>query len=384
MLDCRRFLQTLRRRGVAFWAGVPDSLLEPFCAAVAAESEPGRHVITANEGAAVALAAGHHLATGGVGLVYLQNSGLGNTVNPLTSLADPEVYSIPMLLLIGWRGAPGVKDEPQHVKQGRVMLPMLDALEVAHRVLPLEDAAAEGVVAELIDEARRRSAPVALVARKSTFGPYPPPRPAGAELPLCREDVVRLVVEALGAGDVLVSTTGKTSREVFELRAARGDGHGRDFLTVGCMGHASQIALGIALAQPRRRVWCLDGDGALIMHMGSLAVIGTQPCGNLRHVVVNNGAHESVGGQPTAGFAIDVPAIALACGYAAARRAESGAEARAGLSWLAQAGGPALLEVRVRQGSRPDLGRPTTTPAENKRDFMDFLRHGEPSRVKAG
>ncbi|MFK7896620.1 MAG: phosphonopyruvate decarboxylase [Myxococcota bacterium] len=373
MIEPAAYFECLAKHGIHFFAGVPDSLLKDFCAYVTDHAEPSRDVIAANEGAAIALATGHHLGTGDLALVYMQNSGLGNTINPLTSLTDPEVYRVPMLLMVGWRGEPGEPDEPQHVKQGRVTLATLDALEIPYLIHPENLEEAEAALAQAIQQARTDSTPVALVVRAGTFAPYALQNKRPDQFEMKREQAVAGVAEGLSSEDIIVSTTGKTSRELFEHRAARGESHAGDFLTVGSMGHASQIALGIALSQPERQIVCLDGDGALIMHMGSLAVSGTRGTPNFKHIVVNNGAHDSVGGQSTAGYEIDLPGIARACGYREARCVESAAEMPDALTWLRAAEGPVLLEIRVDKGARSDLGRPTTTPNENKRALMKKL-----------
>ncbi|MGB0618155.1 MAG: phosphonopyruvate decarboxylase [Myxococcota bacterium] len=373
MLDCKTCFDHLGRLGIDFYAGVPDSLLKDLCAYIADHASPDRQFIAANEGAAIALAAGHHLATGKVGLVYMQNSGLGNTVNPLTSLADPEVYRIPMILLIGWRGEPGRPDEPQHVKQGRITLSSLDALEVPYEILPDAPEEAEAVLSRSVERARASSSPQAIVVRAGTFAPYKLRNEAPDLYEMTREDAVQGLAARLGAEDMVVATTGKTSRELFEFRAATDAGHASDFLTVGSMGHASQIALGIAVERPNRQILCFDGDGALIMHMGSLALSGQRGPENFKHVVLNNGAHDSVGGQPTVAHAIDIPAIARACGYREARRIERAEEIEEAMAWLLETPGPALLEVMTKPGARSDLGRPTTTPVDNKRAFMENL-----------
>ena len=359
--------------GVSFFAGVPDSLLKDFCAYVTDHTDPSRHVITANEGSAIGLVMGHHLATGELGLVYMQNSGLGNTVNPLTSLADPLVYGIPMLLVVGWRGEPGVKDEPQHAKMGKVTLETLQAVGVPITELPADEEQAQEAVAAALADARERSAPHALVVRKGVFETYKlqskPPQP----YPLSREQVIQALTETMPSDAVVISTTGKPSRELFEARAARGEPH-RDLLIVGGMGHCSQIALGVALQRPDRQVYCLDGDGAVLMHMGGLAIIGSLGPRNYRHLVLNNAAHDSVGGQPTVGFQTDFCAVARACGYRSAERVDAEAELAAALERFAVAEGPAMLEVRIKIGARSDLGRPTMTPVELKQAFMSHVK----------
>lgn len=360
------FVSHLEALGVRSFFGVPDSLLKAFGQCVMGSVPTERHVITANEGAAVGMAMGHHMATGEIGLVYLQNSGLGNTVNPLMSLADPEVYGVPMLLLIGWRGEPGVRDEPQHVKQGRVMKAMLDAMEIPHLVLEGETEADAAIATRAIEIARGNSTPVVLVARDSTFEPEVQPvtygLPGLASLPT-REAALAATIGMIDDA-AIVATTGMLSRELFELRAATGAGGDQDFLTVGGMGHAVAIALGVAQASSRE-TWCLDGDGAMLMHMGSLATVGHVAGSNFFHAVFNNGVHDSVGGQPTSIVAVDVPAIARAAGYRSATRVERLTEIPAAIASMRLAGGPALLEIRVRPGARGDLGRPTRTPRES-------------------
>jgi phosphonopyruvate decarboxylase len=355
--------------GVSFFTGVPDSLLKHYCAHLEAAVDGDRHVIAANEGSALALGIGHHLGTGGTPLVYLQNSGLGNLVNPVLSLAAPGVYAVPAVLLVGWRGEPDRPDEPQHLTQGRVTPQQLEVMDVPFRVLPTEPEQARDVAREVVALAGAQSRPSALLVRAGTFSAGPAGG-TGVELSdLGREEAVGAVLDAAGPDALVVATTGMIGREVFEHRARRGEPP-RDFLTVGGMGHASSVALGLALSRPDRSVVLLDGDGAALMHLGALAVIGERAPANLRHVVLNNGAHDSVGGQPTAARAVDLPGIASACGY---RAAESVSTARA----LADAvrrclarPGPALVEVRVRRGARGDLGRPTSSPRENKAAFM--------------
>jgi phosphonopyruvate decarboxylase len=367
------FFNLLREKGISFYTGVPDSLLKEFCSFVNDNVPAKNHIITANEGAAVSLASGYYLATGNPALVYMQNSGLGNSVNPLLSLADKEVYSIPVLLLVGWRGEPGKKDEPQHIKQGKVMLKMLESMEIEHAVLGETIEQAGEVVDEALRIMKEKNSPYVIAVREGTFEKYSADETSGSEYELSREEAIEIVLQSLGVNDIVVSTTGKASREVFEYRKRNSQGHEKDFLTVGSMGHSSQIALGIALSKPDARVINLDGDGSVIMHMGSLAVIGTTAPQNLYHIVLNNGAHESVGGQPTAGFMIDLPKVASACGYKLSIRANNSLELFSAINILAEAEGPVFLEIRVNKNSRKDLGRPDTSPKENKKSFMKFL-----------
>jgi len=374
MVHPKQFVGALAHAGVTFFTGVPDSLLKDFLAYVEAEVPAERHITAANEGGAIGIAAGYHLATGKVPAVYMQNSGLGNAVNPLTSLADKEVYAIPLVLIVGWRGEPGVKDEPQHVKQGRITTALLETLEIPYAVIdPGMDAqAVAGEVARIVEVARAGSRPAALVIRAGVFEPHhTAARPAAYALG--REEAIAMVIGGLSLGDIVVSTTGKISRELYESRKHRGEGTQNDFLTVGSMGHASQIALGIARQKPGRQVVCLDGDGATLMQLGGLATIGWVKPKNFRHIVLNNCAHESVGGQPSAAAATDLAAAARSCGYASVLTVETKADLEEALRTLPAVPAPAFLEIKVSLGSRKDLGRPKETPQENKKGFMDYL-----------
>jgi phosphonopyruvate decarboxylase len=364
--------ETLTAAGVTFWTGVPDSLLKHFCAYITDHVPAERHVITANEGSAVALAAGHYIATGSLPLVYCQNSGLGNLVNPLLSLADRKVYSIPMVIMIGWRGQPGVKDEPQHEKQGEVMLAMLDAMGTPTHTLELSAGDEENAarLRKAAEDAVRISGPVAVAVPAKLFESHSLQKRPPDIGTLKREAAIEAIVDRLGESDVVVSTTGMISRELYELRERRNQGHHRDFLTVGSMGHCSQIALGVALRKPDRKVICLDGDGSVLMHMGGLATIGALAPANFVHIVLNNAAHDSVGGQPTVADRVDLPAIARACGY---RHALCARDLPSDLEDALAHTGPVLLEVRVARGARSDLGRPKSSPLDNRRDLMEWL-----------
>ncbi len=391
------YYEFLRREGCDFYAGVPDSLLSAFCTCVQDQMERQglrqNFWITANEGAAVAMAIGHYLGqprgTNSVPVVYLQNSGLGNTLNPIISMADPLVYSIPILLMVGWRGELGEgteevgkqrKDEPQHRKQGRVTIGWLQASGIPYAVLPAELAAAQEVTRNLLRRAKDEACPVALIVRKESFGAYPAPRAAAPALELEREAAIALLLDSLPAGPV-VATTGMISRELFEQREKRGESHDKDFLVVGAMGHAAAIAQGLTLALQQQGadqfpVYCLDGDGSLLMHMGSLAIAGLAAgasLGRFKHIVLNNGAHDSVGGQPTVALALDMPALARTCGYRWADSCACAAELPDLLKSLLQAEGPALLEIKVKKGARKELGRPTLTPLEIKSQYQSYL-----------
>jgi len=362
MILVKSFVSLLSNNGITFFTGVPDSLLKSFCAYIT-DNQPGNHIIAANEGGAVGLAAGHHLATGKTALVYMQNSGQGNAINPLASLADPDVYSIPMILLVGWRGEPGVHDEPQHVKQGKITIPLFETMGIPTSVIP--DEGWEAVVENAARKSVSENRPVALIVRKGLFEPYELKNKKANLTDTPREEVIERILREYGNEAAIVSTTGMISREVYETRIRLGQDHSRDFLTVGSMGHASMIALGVAKAKPKQLVICLDGDGSSIMQMGNMAIAGQSGCENLLHIVLNNAAHDSVGGQPTVAGAINLSEVAQACGYSVAPFIP-------GVRCSAY-GQPTFMEIQVAKGARKDLGRPKEPPRTNKALFMKTL-----------
>ena len=377
MISPKSFYEALANEGVEFFTGVPDSLLKEFCAYVDAVTEPHAHIIAANEGTAIGIGSGFFLATGKLPLVYLQNSGLGNAINPLLSLADPEVYSLPMVVLVGWRGMPGVKDEPQHIKQGRVTPALLNAIEVPWQEVDGDSVKAQAAVSWATQTARNSSAPVVLLAHKDVFSGTEKSRPqtAMANAKLSRERAIALISSSLEPDTTVVSTTGMISRELYEQRVALRQPRSSDFLTVGSMGHASQIALGIANSRPEIDVACIDGDGSVLMHMGGMATIGSRRVGNILHIVLNNGVHDSVGGQPTVSPQISFPNIARACGYDfVGETASTESEVRDAISKMGSMPGRRFLEVVVLPGSRPDLARPKESPLENRDIFTKKLR----------
>jgi len=373
MISPETLFNAISGQGIDFFAGVPDSLLKYFCAFVTDHVPSERHVITSNEGNAIALAIGRYLGTGHMSLVYMQNSGIGNAINPIISLADNEVYGIPMLVMVGWRGEPGKKDEPQHVKQGRIMTALLDSLELPWFLLVSESKEAVNLVTRACAIANKKNSPVVLLVQRGCFEPYKLKSEIKTDYEMNREQAIRLIISRLSMDELVVSTTGKTSRELYELRRSQHQVHVKDFLTIGGMGHASSIALGLACAQPSRKVICLDGDGAVLMHMGSLAMIGQSGVKNILHIVINNGAHDSVGGQPTVGFSIDLGGIARSCGYRSVRSVKDAGALDKVISELLHSEGPSLLEVKTNRGARKDLGRPILTPKESRDALMDNI-----------
>ena len=376
MINTHDFIEGLKKANITFVTGVPDSLLKDICAHITSHFHSKNHIIATNEGSAVALAIGHHLATSQPALVYLQNSGLGNLINPLCSLADPKVYAIPMVLMIGWRGEittnkVQLADEPQHIKQGVVTLSTLETLGIPYQVIDTTTTTIDNVLLKAASDSIKRSGPVAIVVRKNTFLNYSLTTRQEQNYELSREDAIRNILESLPDDAAIVSTTGMASRELFELRKQSNQGHQRDFLTVGGMGHASQIAAGIALTRPDKTVVCIDGDGALLMHTGGLAI--SADSSNLKHIVLNNEAHDSVGGQPTKGNVLRFDHIAKCMGYHHTGLATNERELSEQLVKMIKAEGSTFLEVRCNRGFRKDLGRPDRSPVENKKSFMKFL-----------
>lgn len=358
-----------------FFTGVPDSQLKALCDYLMNTFgiDPKHHIIAANEGNCTALAAGYHLATGKVPVVYMQNSGQGNIINPVASLLNDKVYAIPMIFVIGWRGEPGIHDEPQHIYQGQVTVKLMEDMDIRSFILSKETSEEEltDVMAGFQEELSRGKN-VAVIVRKDALT-YGEKVTYSNDHTMTREEIIRHIAAASGA-DPVVSTTGKASRELFEIREAAGQGHQYDFLTVGSMGHSSSIALGVALNKPDTKVWCIDGDGAVLMHMGAMAVLGANAPENLIHIVINNGAHETVGGMPTVAAGVDLVAIARACGYPYAVSVSDAESLDRELALARERHCLSLIEVRCSIGARADLGRPTTTALENKQNFMNYLQ----------
>lgn len=360
-----------KTKNVEFFSGVPDSVLSGLSSSIDDLIKEKTHIIAANEGNALALAMGHFMSTCKTGVVYLQNSGLGNIVNPLTSLADRDVYNVPVFLLIGWRGEPGQKDEPQHVKQGRITPQLLDVLGVPYWIMA-ENCDTEKVLSDAWETMLETGSPVAILIKKGLIE-----TPKTFSIPskpneLTREEAISTIIGHEVSKDVFVVTTGMAGRELFELRKKQNQVHD-DFLTVGGMGHASSIALGIAISRPDKRIICLDGDGALIMHMGALPVIGDLKPKNFIHVLLNNGAHDSVGGQSTVGDKMDVRSLVISCGYKSYFRASNIKQVNEVWKEIELSNGPVMLEIKISKGARKNLGRPTSTPIENKVRFMSKL-----------
>ena len=369
-MDVRDFVRII---GADFYTGVPDSQLRALCDHLmdAYGIDPHHHIIAANEGNATAIAAGYHLATGKAAVVYMQNSGEGNTINPIASLLAGDVYAIPCIFVIGWRGEPGVHDEPQHIYQGRVTCQLLEDMGIGYEIISADTGINElGIVMERFKERLAQGHSVAFVIRKDALiydGHIRYQNDDG----LIREQVIQHIT-AVSGDDPVISTTGKASRELFETREKCGLPHSTDFLTVGSMGHCSSIALGVAL-NTEKTVWCIDGDGAVLMHLGALPIIAHHCPQNLIHIVINNGAHETVGGQPTVAGGICLSDVARACGYPYAVTVADEQSLDRELGAAKYRGELSFIEVKCRIGSRKDLGRPTITTLENKERFMKYL-----------
>ena len=360
---------------VDFYTGVPDSLLKPLCNYLmdAYGIDSKHHMIAANEGHCTAIAAGYHLATGKVPAVYMQNSGEGNVINPLASLLNDKVYAIPMIFIVGWRGEPGVHDEPQHIYQGEVTVKLLEDMDVAAYVVTKETTEEElDAQMQVFRSLLAKGKDVAFVVKKGALS-FEKNVEYSNKNHMRREEIIEHIVN-VSKEDPILSTTGKASRELFEIREKNGQSHKYDFLTVGSMGHTSSIALGVALQKPQQKIWCIDGDGAMLMHMGAMAVIGANKPSNLVHIVINNGAHETVGGLPTVASEINLVKMAEACGYPYAVRVSEFEQLDKELQAAKERRELTLIEVECAIGAREDLGRPTTTALENKENFMRYLQ----------
>ena len=373
MINVKDLFNLLKENNVNCFCGVPDSLLKDFCAFVTDNTNEKEHTITANEGNAIGLASGHYLATGNPALVYMQNSGIGNCVNPLLSLTDEDVYNIPLLMFIGWRGEPNKKDEPQHIKQGKVTDKLLEAMGIKYSIMPDNFENAKVLIQNAFQYMKETNCPYAFMIKKGTFEKYSLLNKKQSSYTLKREDAIETVINKLNEADIIVSTTGHISREVYETRERLNQSHKQDFLTVGSMGHSSSIALGIALEKSERTVYCFDGDGAFLMHEGALGVNASKHLKNFKHIVFNNEAHDSVGSQPTVANVIDMSQIALNSGYKKAYSVSNKDELDEILPQFIADTCTSLLEIKVKCGAREDLGRPKEKPQENKKIFMENL-----------
>lgn len=364
MINTKDFYDYLINKNMDFFTGVPDSLLKNLCACIKENSPKNKNIITANEGNAIGIVSGYHMSTGKCGIVYMQNSGIGNTVNPLLSLADEDVYSIPMLLIVGWRGEPGIKDEPQHKKQGKVTLDLFKTMGIETLIL---DSNYQEQIDYCLNYMKENNKPIALIVKKDTFSEYKIEK----EKPiynLTREESLKTIIDCLNENDFIVSTTGKTSREIFEIREQNNQEHSNDFLTVGSMGHTASIAFGMSLGTDKN-IYCIDGDGSFIMHMGGLSVIGQNCPKNFKYILINNGAHESVGGQPTVAFNLNIEQILKGFGFNKVFIATTKEEIVLSINYIKE-NELSVLVINTKQGSRENLGRPTTTPQENKLQLM--------------
>ena len=350
MLDQEKIYNLFVENGVSFFTGVPDSYLNGFCNYILKNAPANKNVIAANEGNAIGIAAGHYMATKEVPLVYMQNSGLGNTINPLASLCDENVYKIPVILLIGWRGQPDTGDWAQHKLQGEITPKLLEVMNIPYAVLDDDYERSSEKIVKAIKESRATRKPYGLIAPKGVM--------AGEKLnnkddvyPLSREEAIEIVLNEMPENTIYSATTGRATRELFFLRERRNETKNHDFLNVGSMGHASSVALGIALEKPDRKVVVFDGDSAAIMHLGALTMMSKLNVPNYIHVILNNGAHESVGGQPSAGHLVDFTKIADASGYnTVGKPVTNKAELIDAINKLKNSGKASLIDVRIHKG----------------------------------
>jgi len=363
-MDSKTFIDNL---GINFFTGVPDSVLNSFCFELLADKNKTVK-IGVNEGACLAMAAGHYVATKNVPCVFMQNSGLGNIVNPYTSLANEKVYGIPMLFVVGWRGEPGVKDEPQHAFMGEITDKLLETLEIEYKVIDKDTTIKElGDTMRIFREKFAEGKSCAFIIKKGALlGDAKGGNTSNYEI--VREKAIEIIISKTGGEHLVVSSTGKISRELFEIRKKLGQSHSQDFLTVGSMGFASSIAFQIANELPERKIVCIDGDGAALMHLGAMATIGENIPKNFTHIILDNESHESVGGMPTDSKNVDWVGLAKSLGYKSAKVVLHYKDLEK--HDLFDGG---LLVVKTNKTSRGDLGRPTTTAKENIKNFMEEI-----------
>ena len=374
MVDQKQLFEALGKLGVDFFTGVPDSLLNDFCLYLVKNIPDGHHVMAANEGNAIAIAAGHYLATGSIPIVYMQNSGIGNATNPLLSLTHECVYGIPMVLVIGWRGDPSINDHAQHKKQGELTPVLMKNMDIPYEILDAEDTVVDKF-SWAVAKAKEISSPVALITKKAILTENIKKQ----EYPECslmnREEAISAVIDVLGSDAVYLGTTGRATRELHEQLKAHGVGEGHEFQNVGSMGHVSSVGLGIALAKPEKKVVVFDGDAAAVMHMGALATNCRYKAGNMIHIVLNNGVNESVGGQPSAGYIVNLTVAAEACGY---RTPGHAVEAKLELQSIIRnykiGEMPLFIDVHVRQGIRGDMPKLIIDHKAQKQALMEILK----------
>ncbi len=371
MISPSDFSKKLHELGFDTAVGVPDSTFKGLISYFSSQAL-FRHIIASNECEAMGIAAGYYLAHRAPALVYMQNSGFCKSLNPYTSMLSADVYGIPALMLVGWRGEPGLKDEPQHKMMGRIMLDLFKTMEIEYSIL--DESQWENQLSAARDYLSRCRRPFIIAVKSKLFDDFKIPLKEECRASMTREEALDIIVGNTSNRTVFISTTGKTSRELFEIREQRGQSHGPDFYTVGSMGCASAIAFGVGLADSPREIFILDGDGAAIMQLGSMATIGHYKNPHLKHIILDNHAHESTGGQPTVSGSIDFIAIGRACGYEYAASVDNPADLKKSLQSLENNGLLSLLVVRIKKGSRPNLGRPTTTPRENRDAFITFFQ----------
>jgi phosphonopyruvate decarboxylase len=372
MINCNDLANVFKKNDLIFFTGVPDSTFKDWMKFLSDENDL-TNIVTCNECEAIAVSTGYHLATEKIGIVYMQNSGLGKTVNPITSLASKEVYAIPIILMIGWRGQPGEKDEPQHKMMGRIMLQLLDTLEIPHKILADNIEEAEKIIIEMKKITEEKKSPVAIIVKENIFEKYIPKNISETYYEMSREDAIKTITDNIDNTSVIISTTGKTSRELFEQRIIRGE-KPKDFYTVGSMGCSASIAAEIALQKPERKIYCLDGDGAVLMQMGALSTIGSYKPKNFIHIILDNASYDSTGGQPTNSENVNFEQVAIACSYNHVKTVKTKNDLVNSINETKLIEGPNMIIVKVNKGARKDLGRPTLTPVENKETFMKFLK----------
>ena len=373
MIKASQLINLLTKEELNFITGIPCSILKDFLSGLSEKKGQIEHIIATSEEEAMSIGVGYYLATAKIPIVYMQNSGLARSVDVLTSLANKEVYNVPILLLISWRGDPSKKDEPQHLKMGKITPKILKTLNIPYTVL----SDSKPKIVKEIKVAKKylenNSLPYAIIIKKGLIKPDQTKKQKDVYL-LSREETIKIIINNLKNDEVIISTTGKTSRELFEYRETKKQSHKTDFYTVGSMGCSAAIALGIALGKPKKKIFVFDGDGSVLMQMGSLATIGHYLPKNFYHIIFDNNTYDSTGGQKTVSDTVNFNKIAFACGYKNVKTVFTQKKLVNIIQNLKMSSGPKMLVIKIKNGSRKDLGRPTITPSENKKLLMNFLK----------
>jgi phosphonopyruvate decarboxylase len=356
MIDTKKLLIFLEKNNLNFFSGVPDSVLKNFTNLLINKSS---HVLATNEGSAVSIGIGYHLSFNKLPCIYMQNSGLANAINPLISIAHKGVYSIPMMMLIGWRGSPGIKDEPQHLIKGKITKNLLKLLGIKYEIIESEKDFNK--IKKLINFSKKKKVPVACLFKKGVLKKVNYHKKfserSTIKNKILRSEVIREILKSIQNNTKIISTTGYTSRELYQIRKNEGYHKGKDFYMIGGMGHSSSVALGAAFKK-NKKILCLDGDGSMLMHLGSLHTVGLMNKNNFKHILLNNQSHESVGGQEISFKRVKMEKLIKGLGYSKYIQLKDKKDLKNKIQSVLKYKGSIFLEVLIEKGAIKNLGRP--------------------------